>query len=100
MGVVERLQGDVSIVHFGNSAKATEHGIAISLKDHVGHGSPTRGCRSWITLGENAKAVIKEYHFSPFSSGNRGVVLVEVSQGRASCSPPGGYRNSPTSGSR
>ena len=45
VGVVERLQGDVSIVHFGNSAKATE-GMAISLKDQLVTG-PTRGCRSF-----------------------------------------------------
>jgi hypothetical protein len=84
VGLVERLQGDVSIVHFGNSAKATQ-GMAISLKDQL----VTGGARlqimladdTQITLGENAKAVIKEYHFSPFSSGNRGVVLVEVSKG-------------------
>ena len=85
VGVVERLQGDVSIVHFGNSAKATE-GMAISLKDQLVTGADARlqimlADDTQITLGENAKAVIKEYHFSPFSSGNRGVVLVEVSRG-------------------
>ena len=85
VGVVERLQGDVSIVHFGNSAKATE-GMAISLKDQLVTGADARlqiilADDTQITLGENAKAVIKEYHFSPFSSGNRGVVLVEVSKG-------------------
>ena len=85
VGVVERLQGDVSIVHFGNSAKATQ-GMAISLKDQLVTGADARlqimlADDTQITLGENAKAVIKEYHFSPFSSGNRGVVLVEVSKG-------------------
>ena len=79
VGVVERLQGDVSIVHFGNSAKATE-GMAISLKDQLVTGADARlqimlaDDTVDITLGENAKAVIKEYHFGPFSSGNRGVV--------------------------
>ena len=76
VGVVERLQGDVSIVHFGNSAKATE-GMAISLKDQLVTGADARlqimlADDTQITLGENAKAVIKEYHFSPFTSGNRG----------------------------
>ena len=41
VGVVERLQGDVSIVHFGNSAKATE-GMAISLKDQLVTGADAR----------------------------------------------------------
>ena len=85
VGVVERLQGDVSIVHSGNSAKATE-GMAISLKDQLVTGADARlqimlADDTQITLGENAKAVIKEYQFSPFSSGNKGVVLVEVSKG-------------------
>ncbi len=85
VGVVERLQGDVSIVHSGNSAKATE-GMAISLKDQLVTGADARlqimlADDTQITLGENAKAVIKEYQFTPFSSGNKGVVLVEVSKG-------------------
>jgi hypothetical protein len=86
VGVVERLQGDVSIVHSGNSAKVTE-GMAISLKDQLVTGADARlqiilADDTQITLGENAKAVIKEYQFSPFSSGkNKGVVLVEVSKG-------------------
>jgi hypothetical protein len=85
VGVVQRLQGDVSIVHFGNSAKATE-GMAISLKDQLVTGADARlrimlTDDTGITLGENAKAVIKEYQFSPFSSGNKGVVMVEVSKG-------------------
>jgi hypothetical protein len=85
VGVVERLQGDVSIVHSGNSAKAIE-GMAISLKDQLVTGADARlqimlADDTQITLGENAKAVIKEYQFSPFSSGNKGVVLVEVSKG-------------------
>ena len=41
VGVVERLQGDVSIVHSGNSAKATE-GMAISLKDQLVTGADAR----------------------------------------------------------
>ena len=103
VGVVERLQGDVSIVHFGNSAKATQ-GMAISLKDQLVTAADARlqimlAHDTQITLGENAKAAIKEYHFSPFSSGNRGVVLVEVSKG-AFLFTTGRISQPPTSGSR
>jgi hypothetical protein len=85
VGVVERLQGDVSIVHFGNSANATQ-GMSISLKDQLVTGADARlqimlAEYTKITLGEIAKEVIKEYHFCQFSSGNKGVVLVEVSKG-------------------
>ena len=41
VGLVERLQGDVSIVHFGNSTKATQ-GMAISLKDQLVTGADAR----------------------------------------------------------
>ena len=53
--------------------------MAISLKDQLVTGADARlqimlTDDTQITLGENAKAVIKEYQFSPFSSGNKGVV--------------------------
>ncbi len=72
VGVVERLQGDVSIVHSGNSAKATE-GMAISLKDQLVTGADAR---LQIMLADDTQITL------------------------GSCSPPGGYRSSPTSGSR
>jgi hypothetical protein len=34
-----------------------------------------------ITLGENAEAVIMQYQFNPFVSGEKGMVVVEVSKG-------------------
>jgi hypothetical protein len=51
--------------------------MAISLKDQLVTGADARlqimlADDTQITLGENARAVIKEYHFSPFTSGNRG----------------------------
>jgi len=85
VGVVQRLQGDVSIVHFGGSARALE-GMAVSLEDRLVTGAKARvqimlTDDTQITLGENAEAVIKQYQFNPFVSGEKGVVLVEVSRG-------------------
>jgi hypothetical protein len=85
VGVVQRLQGDVSIVHFGGSARALE-GMAVSLEDRLVTGAKARvqiilTDETQITLGENAEAVIKQYQFNPFVSGEKGVVLVEVSRG-------------------
>ena len=85
IGVVQRLQGDVSIVHFGDSARALE-GMAVSLEDRLVTGAKARlqimlTDDTQITLGENAEAVIKQYQFNPFASGKKGVVLVEVSRG-------------------
>jgi hypothetical protein len=85
VGVVQRLQGDVSIVHFGTSARALE-GMAVSLEDRLVTGAKARlqimlTDDTQITLGENAEAVIKQYQFNPFVSGKKGVVLVEVSRG-------------------
>jgi hypothetical protein len=85
VGVVQRVQGDVSIVHFGGSARALE-GMAISLEDRLVTGVKARlqimlTDDTQITLGENAEAVIKQYQFNPFVSGEKGVVLVEVSRG-------------------
>src|SRR5882762_9859054 len=85
VGVVQRLQGDVSIVHFGNIARALD-GMAVSLEDRLVTGAQSRlqimlADDTQITLGENAEAVIKQYQFSPFVSGEKGVVLVEVSKG-------------------
>jgi ferric-dicitrate binding protein FerR (iron transport regulator) len=85
VGVVQRLQGDVSIVHFGGSARALE-GMTVSLEDRLVTGAKARlqimlTDDTQITLGENAEAVIKQYQFNPFVSGEKGVVLVEVSRG-------------------
>ena len=85
VGVVQRLQGDVSIVHFGNIARALD-GMAVSLEDRLVTGAQSRlqimlADDTQITLGENAEAVIKQYQFAPFVSGEKGVVLVEVSRG-------------------
>ena len=85
VGVVQRLQGDVSIVHFGGSARALE-GMAVSRQDRLVTGAKARlqimlTDDTQITLGENAEAVIKQYQFNPFVSGEKGVVLVEVSRG-------------------
>ena len=85
VGVVQRLQGDVSIVHFGGSARALE-GMAVSLEDRLVTGAKARvqiilTDETQITLGENAEALIKQYQFNPFVSGEKGVVLVEVSRG-------------------
>src|ERR1700674_3911559 len=64
VGVVQRLQGDVSIVQFGNSARALE-GMAVSLDDRLVTGAKARLLimltdDTQITLGENAEAVIKQ----------------------------------------
>jgi hypothetical protein len=85
VGVVQRLQGDVSIVHYANSAKALE-GMAVSLKDRLVTGAQARlqimlTDDTQITLGENAEAVINQYRFNPFVSREKGVVVVEVSRG-------------------
>ena len=75
VGVVERLQGDVSIVHSGNSAKATE-GMAISLKDQLVTGADARlqimlADDTQITLGENAKAGSKSTSLAHSAQGIR-----------------------------
>jgi hypothetical protein len=85
VGMVQRLQGDVSIVHFGSSGRALE-GMAVSLEDRMVTGAKARlqimlTDETQITLGENAEAVIKQYRFNPFVSGQKGVVLVDVSRG-------------------
>ena len=85
VGVVQRLQGHVTIVHFGNSVDATE-GMAISLKDGLVTGAQARLQimlidDTQITLGENAEVVIMQYQFNPFVSGEKGMVAVEVSKG-------------------
>jgi hypothetical protein len=85
VGVVQRLQGHVSIVHFGNSVDAVE-GMAVSLKDGLVTGAEARlqimlTDDTQITLGENAEAVIMQYQFNPFVSGEKGMVVVEVSKG-------------------
>jgi hypothetical protein len=85
VGVVQRLQGHVSIVQFGISVDASE-GMAISLKDELVTGAQGRlqimlTDDTQITLGENAEAVITQYQFKPFVSGEKGVVVVEVSKG-------------------
>jgi FecR protein len=85
VGVVQRLQGDVSIIHPGNRAKASM-GMAISLKDRLVTGERARlqimlADDTQVTLGENAEAVVNQYQFNPFVSGEKGVVVVEVSRG-------------------
>jgi hypothetical protein len=85
VGVVQRLQGHVTIVHFGNSVDAME-GMAISLKDGLVTGAQARLQimlidDTQITLGENAEVVIMQYQFNPFVSGEKGMVVVEVSKG-------------------
>jgi hypothetical protein len=85
VGVVQRLQGHVSIVHFGTTVKALE-GMNISLKDRLVTGARARMQivlidDTQITLGENAEAVITQYQFTPFVSGEKGLIVVEVSKG-------------------
>jgi hypothetical protein len=85
VGVVQRLQGHVSIVHVGKSVDAME-GMAISLKDGLVTGAQARLQimlidDTQITLGENAEVVIMQYQFNPFVSGEKGMVVVEVSKG-------------------
>ena len=85
VGVVQRIQGHVSIVQFGISVDALE-GMAISLKDGLVTGAQARlqimlSDDTQITLGENAEAVIMQYQFNPFVSGEKGMVVVEVSKG-------------------
>ena len=85
VGAVQRLQSDVSIIHSGTRAKALE-GTTISLKDRLVTGARARlqirlTDDTQITLGENAEAVVKQYQFNPFVSGEKGVLVVEVSRG-------------------
>jgi hypothetical protein len=85
VGVVQRLQGHVSIVHFGNSVNALE-GRDISAKDRLVTGAQARlqiilTDDTQITLGENVEAVIAQYEFNPSVLGEKGVLVVEVSKG-------------------
>jgi ferric-dicitrate binding protein FerR (iron transport regulator) len=85
VGVVQRLQGNVSVVHDRSTVKALG-GMTISLKDRLITGGQARlqimlTDDTQITLGENAEAVIEQYQFNPFVSGEKGVVVVEVSKG-------------------
>ena len=85
VGMVQRVQGHVSIAQVGNSVDAVE-GMAVSLKDRLVTGAEARlqiilTDDTQITLGENAEAVITQYQFTPLVSGNKGVVVVEVSKG-------------------
>jgi len=85
VGVVQRLQGHVSIVQSGISVDALE-GMAISLKDRLVTGADARlqimlTDDTQITLSEKAEAVIMQYQFNPFVSGEKGMVVVEVSKG-------------------
>jgi hypothetical protein len=85
VGAVQRLQSDVSIIRSGTSAKVLE-GTTISLKDRLVTGARARlqimlTDDTQITLGENAEAVVKQYQFNPFVSGEKGVLVVEVSRG-------------------
>jgi hypothetical protein len=85
VGMVQRVQGHVSIIHSGKSVDALDD-MAISLNDRLVTGAEARlqimlTDDTQITLGENAEAVITQYQFTPFVSGNKGVMVVEVSKG-------------------
>jgi len=85
VGVVQRLQGDASTIHSGNSAK-TLQGMTFFLQDRLVTGARARlqimlTDDTQITLGENAEAVVMQYQFNPFVSEQKGVVVVEVSRG-------------------
>jgi hypothetical protein len=85
VGVVQRLQGDASTIHSGNSAKTLE-GMTFFLQDRLVTGARARlqimlTDDTQITLGENAEAVVMQYQFNPFVSEQKGVVVVEVSRG-------------------
>ena len=85
IGMVQRMQGHVSIVHSGNSVAALDH-MAFSLNDRLVTGADARlqimlTDDSQITLGENSEAVITQYQFTPSVSGMKGVLVVEVSKG-------------------
>jgi len=85
VGVVQRLQGDVTIIHSGNRAKPLE-GMTIFLQDRLVTGASARiqimlADDTQITLGEKAEAVVMRYQFNPFVSEQKSVMVVEVSRG-------------------
>jgi ferric-dicitrate binding protein FerR (iron transport regulator) len=82
VGVVQRLQGHVSI---GAAGMALD-GMDISLQDKLVTGAGARlqitlTDDTQVTLGENAEAVFTQYQFSPSISGDKGVVVLKVSKG-------------------
>jgi len=85
VGVVQRMQGDVSIISSDNSAKTLE-GTTIFRLDRLVTGARARlqimlTDDTQITLGENAEAVVMKYQFNPFVSEQKGAVVVEVKRG-------------------
>jgi len=85
VGVVQRLQGDVRIMHAGRPITLSE-GMDISLQDALVTGVGARlqirlTDDTEVTLGENAEAVFTQYQFNPSTSGEKGVVVFEVSKG-------------------
>jgi hypothetical protein len=85
VGVVQRLQGDVSIIQSGNAANVFE-GMTISLEDRLVTGARARlqiilTDDTQIALGENAELAVKQYQFGPLVSEEKGVVVVELSKG-------------------
>jgi ferric-dicitrate binding protein FerR (iron transport regulator) len=82
VGVVQRLQGHVSI---GAAGMALD-GMDISLQDKLVTGAGARlqirlTDDTQVTLGENAEAVFTQYQFSPSISGGKGVVAFKVGKG-------------------
>jgi len=82
VGVVQRLQGHVSI----GAAGSALGGMDISLEDKLVTGAGARlqirlTDDTQVTLGENAEAVFTQYQFSPSISGDKGVVVLKVSKG-------------------
>jgi hypothetical protein len=85
VGVVQRLQGDVRIMHVGRAINLSE-GMDISLQDELVTGVGARlqirlTDDTEVTLGENTEAVFTQYQFNPSTSGEKGVVVFEVSKG-------------------
>jgi hypothetical protein len=82
VGVVQRLQGHVSI----GAAGSALDGMDISLEDKLVTGAGARlqirlTDDTQVTLGENAEAVFTRYQFSPSISEDKGVVVLKVSKG-------------------
>jgi ferric-dicitrate binding protein FerR (iron transport regulator) len=82
IGSVERIQGDVSIVHGGKTSKATV-GQPIDQKDQLLTGADARllvklSDDTEVALGENAEATITDYEYIP---GKTGLALVGIKKG-------------------
>lgn len=82
VGSVERIQGDVSVVHEGTTSEATV-GQAIDQDDQLLTGADARllvklGDDTEIALGENAEAAVVDYEYIP---GKKGVAVIGVKKG-------------------